>query len=297
LKYRALGKTEIKVSEIGFGAWQMGGPPFWESQGEKESLNAVSAAVDAGINLFDTAPVYGFGRSETLLGKGLKKCREKVVIATKCGLLWKKEELGFLYNDLKPASIRMELETSLRRLQTDWIDIYQIHFPSPDDPIEPAMETIARFMDEGKIRAIGVSNFEADLLKRANEVARVDSVQTKYNMLEREAEKEILPTAEKCGMGVLAYSPLASGLLTGKYSSSSKFSDWRGRGKLGIFRKEQLKKAYEKLQTLMETSSSTGIPLKDTAINWVLENPAVTSALVGMRKADHVYDNLKCLES
>ncbi len=297
MRYQKLGKTEIEISEIGFGAWQIGGPPFWAEQNEQESLNAVSAAVDAGITLFDTAPVYGFGRSETLLGKRLKKCREKVVIATKCGLLWQKEELGFLYNDLKPASIRMELEASLRRLKTDWIDIYQIHFPSPDDPIEPAMEALARLREEGKIRAIGVSNFEADLLTRANEVAQVDSIQTKYNMLEREAEKEILPTAEKYGMGVLAYSPLASGLLTGKYSPASKFSDWRGRGKLGIFRKESLEKAYDELQTLMKTANDAGVPIKNIAINWVLKNPAVTAALVGMRNSDHVYDNVKRIES
>ena len=295
MEYRKLGKTDIHVSVIAFGAWQIGGFPFWESKGEAASINAIHAALDGGINLFDTAPAYGFGRSERLIGDALKGQRDKLVIATKCGLRWKKEEQKSIYKELTPESIRYELEQSLKRLSTDYIDIYQIHWPSPADPLEPAMEAMARLKEEGKIRAIGVSNFDSDLLRRAMEVTRVEAIQPKYNILEREAEGKLLPLCRENDIGVLVYSPLASGLLTGKYLPDAKFTDWRGEGTFGIFREEKLGKAFERVEQLKTLASKWGMPLAHLAINWIVAKPYVTAALVGVKEARHVTENLACL--
>ena len=258
-------------------------------------MDAVTAALDKGINLFDTAPVYGFGKSETLIGSALKSVRDKVVIATKCGLLWSKEKESAIYKSLKPDSVRNEVEQSLRRLSTDYIDIYQIHWPSPSDPLEATLEVMVRLKEEGKIRAIGVSNFELDRLASAMKVTRIDSIQPKYNLLEREAETELLPYCEKNDIGVLVYSPLASGLLTGKYSSTSRFNDWRGNGKFGIFRQEALSEAYENLKKLESAASAMSLPLAHLALKWVLAKSYVTSALVGVKEARQVEENIECL--
>jgi len=295
LEYRKLGTTGIEVSVIGFGAWQIGGYPFWESKGDAASIDAVTAALDKGINLFDTAPVYGFGRSETLIGRALKSARDKVVIATKCGLLWTGEEESAIYRSLKPESVRKEVEQSLRRLSTDYIDIYQIHWPSPRDPLEATMEAMVRLKEEGKIRAIGVSNFEPDRLRSAMRVTRIDSIQPKYNLLEREAETELLPYCAENDIGVLVYSPLASGLLTGKYSSTSRFNDWRGNGKFGLFRDETLGAAYDRVKKLESVACAMGVPPAHLALNWVLAKPHVTSALVGVKEARQIKENIDCL--
>ena len=292
MEYRKLGKTEISVSVIGFGAWQIGGAPFWNSEGEKASREAIDAALEAGINLFDTAPVYGFGRSETILGEALKNVRDKVIIATKCGLRWKSEDLKTLYNDLKPASVREEVEASLRRLNTDMIDIYQIHWPSKDDAIEATMEELAKLKDEGKIKAIGVSNFSTSLLKEALNVTDVDSIQPRYNLLEPEADEDLLPFCLKENIGVLAYSPLSSGLLTGKYKSAGNFNDWRDGAKFGIFRKEAIDEGMRKVNLLIDKADTDGVKLSQVAIEWVLENRAVTSALVGVKKPSHITENV-----
>ncbi len=296
MKYRKLGKTGIEVSVIAFGAWQAGGPPFWENTDEKVSIKAVKTALEHGINLFDTAPIYGFGRSERIIGKALKPCRKNIRIATKCGLVWEAEDMKSVNNNLKPKSIREEVEESLRRLDTDYIDIYQIHWPSQGDPIEATMEELLKLKREGKILAIGVSNFSVELLSKAMETATVDSVQPKYNMLEREAEDTLLPFCNEHDIGVLAYSPLASGLLTGKYSSSSSFDDWRGKGNFGIFREDTIGEAYKKVEKLGKTAENIGVSLKHMSLNWVLANSAVTSVLVGIKEPVHISDNVACLE-
>jgi aryl-alcohol dehydrogenase-like predicted oxidoreductase len=297
VEYRELGKTGISVSVIAFGAWQIGGEPFWKSEGEKASREAIDAALEAGINLFDTAPVYGFGRSETIVGQALKSVRDRVIIATKCGLRWKGEDLKTLYNDLKPASVREEVEASLRRLNTDVIDIYQVHWPSKDDPIEATMEELAKLKDEGKIRAIGVSNFSTSLLKQSLKVAQVDSIQPKYNLLEREADEDMLPFCLEKKIGVLAYSPLASGLLTGKYKSAGNFNDWRDRAKFGIFQKETIGEGMKKVNLLKNKADADGVKLAQVAIEWVLGNRAVTSALVGVKNSSQLVENIVMAEN
>ncbi|GMT42225.1 MAG: oxidoreductase [bacterium] len=293
--YRELGSTGIKVSVIGFGAWGIGGEPFWKSKGDAASVEAVEIAFDNGMNFFDTAPVYGFGHSEELIGRTFKNRRDKVVIATKCGLVWTENNMRSIKKILKPDSIRQEVEKSLKRLMTDYIDLYQIHWPSDDDPPEPALEEMAKMKKEGKIRAIGLSNFDADLLRRAVKVTQIDSLQPKYNMIERDAENELLPLCGENNIGVLAYSPLASGLLTGKYSPDTRFDDWRS-GSMGIFRKETLAAAYHKLEKLQSAASRMGRTLTHLAINWVIAGPNVTSALVGVKDEAQLRENLACLE-
>lgn len=296
MEKRELGKTGMSVSVIAFGAWQIGGEPFWKSDGEKASREAIDAALEAGINLFDTAPIYGFGRSETIVGQALKSVRDKVIIATKCGLRWHKEDLKTMYNDLKPASVRKEVEASLRRLDTEVIDIYQIHWPSPDDHIEPTMEELAKLKEEGKIKAIGVSNFPLSLLKQALKVIQVDSIQPRYNLLEQDAGEELLPFCLSEEIGVLAYSPLSSGLLTGKYNSAGNFNDWRDRAKFGIFRKETIDEGMKRVKLLKDKADAEGIKLAQVAIEWVLGNRAVTSALVGVKNPSQLLENVEMAE-
>lgn len=297
MEYRKLGNSGIDVSVIAFGAWGIGGYPFWETKGDKASIEALEASLDEGINFFDTAPVYGFGHSERIIGKTFKSKRDKVVIATKCGLRWKSKEMESIYNDLKPESVRAEVEDSLKRLETDYIDLYQIHWPSPTEEPEWALEEMAKMKEEGKIRAIGLSNFGAALTERALRVTRIDSNQPKYNILERKAEKDLLPFCAENSISAVVYSPLASGLLSGKYSSASSFNDWRGEGVFGIFKKETIGKAYENVERLKVIASDIGKPLVHIAINWVLANPAVTCALVGVKDAEQMRKNIKCLES
>ncbi|MBI3581513.1 MAG: aldo/keto reductase [Nitrospinae bacterium] len=288
--FRSLAGT--RVSAVAYGSWQIGGAPFWKNKGDDSALESIEAALEAGINLFDTAPVYGFGHSETLLGRALRKHRDKVVIATKCGLLWNAD--GKMYRCLKPESIRREAEASLKRLSADFIDLYQIHWPSPDDPVEPAMEALAGLKEAGKIRMIGVSNFDLPLLKRAMGVVRVDSLQPKYNLIERDAEKELLPFCAENKIGVLAYSPLASGLLTGKYDRTHKFDDWRS-GAMGVFKKELIGGAFDKVEELKRKAAQLGVPLAHMALRWVLANKSVTAAIVGVKEAAQLREIVKCV--
>ncbi len=289
--FRSLAGT--RVSAIAFGSWQIGGVPFWKNKGDDAALESIEAALEAGINLFDTAPVYGFGHSETLLGRALRKHRDGVVIATKSGLLWNDD--GKMYRCLKPESIRLEAEASLKRLSADFIDLYQIHWPSPDEPVEPAMEALAGLKEEGKIRMIGVSNFDLPLLKRAMGVVRVDSLQPKYNLIERDAEKELLPFCAENKIGVLAYSPLASGLLKGKYDRTHKFDDWRS-GAMGVFKKELIGGAFDKVEALKKIAAKLGVPLAHMAVRWVLANKGVTCAIVGVKEAAQLREIVKCVD-
>src|SRR5690242_15291944 len=215
MKTRQLGKTDIHITPIGLGAWAMGGGGWaasWGPQDDNESIATIKHALSLGINWIDTAAVYGLGHSEEIVGKAIKG-RERPYIFTKCSLVW--DGKGEVTSSLKAASLRSELEASLRRLQVDYIDLYQIHWPNPDPDIEEAWETLAKFKQEGKVRAIGASNFNVQQLQRAMEVAPVDSLQPPYSLLNRDVEQEILPFCLKNQIGVIVYSPMASGLLTG----------------------------------------------------------------------------------
>jgi len=292
MKKRKLGHSNLEITPIGLGSWGIGGPPFWPARDENESLQTIEVALDNGINLIDTAPVYGFGRSEKIIGKAIRGKRDKIIIATKCGLRWKNETLKGLYNNLKPASICEEVESSLTRIGTDYIDLYQVHWPDPGTSIEETMVALYLLKKQGKIREIGVSNFDKAQLESAMKIAPVISVQPKYNMLERDVENSILPFCIDNNLGVLAYSPLASGILSGKYDQDSKFDGWRGKGNFGIFRKETFRSAMKTVQKLKEYTVKRDISMTHLAIWWVMDQPGVTCALAGANTPAQIKDTI-----
>lgn len=296
MKKRAVG-AKLQISPISLGTWGIGGPPFWADRDEKESIKTIQKALDLGINCIDTAPAYGFGLAEEIVAKALAGRRDNVVIATKCGLRWKNtNSASALYMDLAPASIKQEVEDSLRRLNTDRIDLYQIHWPDPNTPIATTMETLSVLQREGKILEIGVSNYTLDMLKEARAIAPIASIQPRYNLLEREIEQDILPYCAENGIAVLAYSPLASGVLSGKYSRDSVFSDWRDGKDFGVFREETWEDSINKTERLKTVAEDYGMSLSQLAIRWLVEQKGVTTALVGCNTPEQVAENILALE-
>lgn len=292
MKYRILGKSDLKISVIGFGAWGIGGYPFWKNDGEEESVKAIKKAFELGINFFDTAPVYGFGLSESLMGKALKDVREKVIIATKCGLRWDKEELGNISKNTTKKSIMAEIDLSLKRLQTDYIDLYQVHWPDEKTPVGASMEAMVDLQAIGKIRHIGVSNYSLSQLKASMEYGRIVSLQPMYNMVERDIEKEMLPFCIKNRVGIIAYSPLASGILTGKYDEGTKFDDWRGKGLIGHFTDETYRSNIRKIKQVSKIAERMGKTMGQLAINWVVHKRGVTTAIVGVKTTNQISENI-----
>lgn len=280
MDFRRLGRTDLNVSVIGFGTWAIGGS-FWGPTIPSESVAAIHKAIDSGINLIDTAPVYGNGKSEKLVGKAIKGRRPQVIIATKCGLHFKGSQA---INDLKPASIRAELEASLKRLGTDVIDLYQCHWPDPDTPIEETIGEMVKMKDEGKIRAIGVSNFDAALVKKAQAVAPIASNQVPYSMLNRDIEKELVPFCIEHDIGIMAYGPLGGGILSGKYEKKPKFGRNDARTFFYQYYEEPLwSKVQLLLKELERIAAQHDKPVAQVAINWARQQPGLTVALVGAR--------------
>ena len=293
MEYRKLGDLEVSV--IGFGAWGIGGAPFWKNEGDKKSIDSIKASFDQGINIFDTAPVYGFGHSEELIGKALKPVREKVTIATKCGLRWDKESLSALRKDASRKSILEEIDQSLKRLGTDWIDLYQVHWPDVETSHQETMEILLEIQEQGKIRSIGVSNYSAAQIKECSQYAKIISLQPEYSLLAREIEKETVPLCIENNIGIIAYSPLSSGVLTGKYDKNTKFKDWRGKGIIGTFAGEGYTKNISKVDMLKVIALEEGKTCGQVAINWVLRQPGLTTALVGVKNPVQMEENLKSI--
>ncbi len=292
MNYRKLGNTELDVSEIGFGSWGIGGYPFWKHDGDKKSIRAIEKAVDLGINFFDTAPVYGFGHSEKLLGKTLESVRDQVIIATKCGLVWNKRKVSAITKNCTKKSIFEEVDQSLRRLKTDIIDLYQVHWPDTTTPQEETMDALTTLQQEGKIKYFGVSNYSLEQLKTALKFAHVESLQIQYNLLERSIENDVIPFCDKHDISVLAYSPLASGVLTGKYDKQTKFTDWRSRGIPGHFSGKEYEMNIDKVERLKEIASHLKDNATRTAIKWSLNSPAIASTLVGVKNEFQLKDNV-----
>jgi aryl-alcohol dehydrogenase-like predicted oxidoreductase len=293
MEYRKLGSSDLKVSVIGFGAWGIGGAPFWSSEGDHPSLKAIKKAFDLGVNFFDTAPVYGFGRSESLIGKALKPVRDQVILATKCGLRWDKEELGSISKVATRESIMEEIDQSLKRLDTDVIDLYQVHWPDGKTPHEETMETLLKIREQGKIRYIGVSNYSVQQMQDCLKTGPLVSLQPEYSLLQRAIEKEAVPFCLIHDIGVIAYSPLASGVLTGKYDRDTKFKDWRSKGIIGQFTGEGYVRNIEKVERLKIIADTEGKTCGQMAVNWVIRQPGVASALVGVKNGRQVEENLK----
>ncbi len=289
-------KSKLETAPIVYGAWGISGPPFWDERDRNQSIKTIQTALDLGVNMIDTAPIYGFGRSEEIVGDAIKNRRDDLLIATKLGLRWKEENLATMYHDLSAKSVVEELENSLHRLATDHIDLYQIHWPDPDTPIDETMTALAKLQEKGKIMEIGVSNFDVKLLETAQKMAQITCVQPQYSLLVRDIESSLLPYIIDEGIGSIAYSPLASGLLTGKYDKNSKFTGWRGRGKLGIFQKEALAVALEKVERLKNYAGEIETPLTHLALRWVTSQKGVSAAIVGANTPEQVADNIKAFD-
>lgn len=292
MEYRKLGGSDLETSVIGFGAWGIGGAPFWNDEGEETSCRALLKAVDLGINFFDTAPVYGFGYSEELLGKTLKPVRDKVLIATKCGLVWDKKSLKSMRKNASRQSILKEIDLSLKRLRTDRIDLYQVHWPDVNTPQRETMEALLDIQEQGKIRHIGVSNYSLEQMKECVKYGKLVSLQPEYNLLRRSIEKEIVPYCLENEIGVIAHSPLASGVLTGKYDKNTRFTDWRSKGVIGMFSGEAYEKNIEKVDRLKDVAEGLGKTCGQAAINWAFRQPVVSSALVGVKNERQLEDNI-----
>jgi aryl-alcohol dehydrogenase-like predicted oxidoreductase len=291
MEYRTLGKSDLSVSTIGYGAWGIGGEPFWKTEGEENSIRSIEKAIDFGINFFDTAPVYGFGYSEELLGKALHSKRKDVIIATKCGLRWKKEEIKAIEKIATRESILEEIDLSLQRLRTDYIDLYQVHWPDVDTPIEETMDALLQIQKTGKVRFVGVSNYSVDQMKESLKYGQIVSLQPMYSMLERDIEEEILPFCIESDIGVICYSPLASGVLTGKYNENTEFEDWRGQGIIGNFTGDVFVSHIRKVKEITKIAQNNGKTTAQLAINWLLHQRGVTTAIVGVKNPDQVEQN------
>ncbi len=283
MQTRILGKGGPELTVIGLGAWAMGGSwEFgWGAVDDKESIKTIHRALDLGINWIDTAAVYGLGHSEEVVGQALRGIREKVFIATKCGMVW--DEHRIITKSLRPESIRNEVTDSLRRLNTDSIDLYQFHWPDPETPIEESWKAMAELVREGKVRYIGLCNHGMDELNQCRSIAAVQSLQPPYNILKREVEKELIPYCVNGKIGVVAYSPMASGLLTGKFDFDKLAQDdWRR--KSPRFGKDSRSKISSLLKELHVIANRYNAGVGQLAVSWVLQNPAVTSAIVGARR-------------
>jgi aryl-alcohol dehydrogenase-like predicted oxidoreductase len=259
----------------------------WGPQDDEASIAAIHTALDGGITWFDTAAVYGLGHSEEVLGRGLGTRRADVVVATKCARVWDAASATLTTNG-RYASIMREADASLRRLRTDYIDLYQMHWPDPNTPIEESLRAMEDLVAAGKVRYVGVCNFDVPLLARALTVRHVDSLQPPYNMLRRDAEAELLPYCREHGIGVVAYSALASGLLGGRYTAATRFeeTDWRSRDPR--YSAEALQRNAGLTERLGRIAARHGKTVAQLAVAWVLANPAVTSAIVGVRKPEHI---------
>ena len=287
------GRTDLEITPIGFGAWAIGGTGWggaWGPQDDDEAVGAIRRAVELGINWVDTAAVYGLGHSEELVARALKDLpdSDRPYVFTKCSLVW--DESGDVSNVLKKDSVRRECEDSLRRLQVDVIDLYQIHWPNPDEDIEEGWGALAELKEEGKVRHIGVSNFDVSQMERAEAIAPVETLQPPYNMLNRAVEDEILPYCGEHNIGVIVYSPMRSGLLTGKMTpervKNLPSDDWRRNA--DDFQEPKLSKNLELVEKLVEIGDRHGRSPGEVAIAWTLRHPAVTAAIVGGRRPDQV---------
>lgn len=288
MQKRRLGNSDLDITALGVGAWAMGGGDWkfaWGPQNDADSIAAIHAALDAGMNWIDTAPVYGLGHAEEVVGRAIRDRSTKPLLFTKCARVWNEQrEIG---RSLKRDSIVRECEASLRRLQVEAIDLYQIHWPEPDEDIEEGWEACARLKEQGKVRWIGASNFSVPQLERAWKVAPVTSLQPPYNLLVRGIEREQLPWCQSHGVGVLAYSPMRSGLLTGKMTQErvAGMPEDDHRQRVPDFQEPRLSRNLEFVELLRGIGAKHGRSAGEVAIAWTLENPAITAAIVGMRNA------------
>jgi len=295
METRELGWTDLNLSTIGLGTWALGGGDYewgWGPQDDEESIATIRHALELGINWIDTAPVYGLGRSEEVVGKALKGLRDQPIIATKCSLVW--DEDGEISNCLKKESIRSEVEASLRRLKIDAIDLYQIHWPTTEEEIEEAWGTIGDLIKEGKVRYAGVSNFNVNQLKCIQPIHPVASLQPPYSMVERGIEEELLDYCAANDIGVIVYSPMQKALFTGKVTrewvQNLPHDDHRREDP--HFQEPKLSANLELVEGLRSMAQKSGRTVAQLAIAWVLRRPEVTAAIVGARRPSQIEETV-----
>jgi aryl-alcohol dehydrogenase-like predicted oxidoreductase len=306
MKTRKLGRSEVKATVITFGAWAIGGW-MWGGADRKDAVEAIKASLDQGVTSIDTAPAYGQGLSEELCGEAIRGTdRTKIQILTKYGLRWdtKKGEFFFKSRDGKgkdllihklasKESIMKECENSLKRLGTDYIDLYQIHWPDGTTPVSETMEAMQRLMEQGKIKAAGVCNYPLELMKEAEKTISLTSNQVPYSMVNREIEKEVLPYARKNNIAIIAYSPLQRGLLTGKISPGQRFNAGDTREGNLYYSDENISKVNTFLDKLMPMAKEKKATIGQLVIKWTIEQPGITIALVGARNAAQAIENAR----
>jgi aryl-alcohol dehydrogenase-like predicted oxidoreductase len=305
MQKRRLGQSDLVISPVVLGAWAIGGS-MWGGQDERRSIAAIQASIDAGIDLIDTAPNYGLGRSEEIVGKAIRGRRERVLIATKCGLIWDRpegtprftmidehERPHAIHYDMRPRAVRRGCEDSLRRLGTDRIDLLQIHWPDPSMRMEDMFGEMLRLREEGLVRWLGVCNLDRPQLEVARAVGGIVSHQPQYSLLERGIEQEVLPWCRREDVGVIVYSPMARGLLTGKYGLEHKFPVTDHRAGVRWFQPDTLPRVLAALEKARPIASAYGVSLGNLAVAWTLAQPGVTAAIVGARDAAQAEENAK----
>jgi aryl-alcohol dehydrogenase-like predicted oxidoreductase len=297
IEKRKLGRSGPEITTVGFGAWAAGGPwKFgWGAQSDEDSIAAMQRALELGCNWIDTAAVYGLGHSEEVVGRAIRDFpRAEVFVATKCGRV--SDETGTPHGDLRPAGLRTQLEDSLRRLGTDYVDLFQIHWPDTETgtPIEESWAALAALQQEGKARFLGVSNFDTDLMQRCEPIRHVDSLQPPYSLLRRDVEAEILPWCLQNGTGVIVYSPMQAGLLSGSFDIRRVAEDdWRRRNPM--FHEPQLSQNLAFVERLRPIAARHGMTVGQLAVAWTLIHPAVTAAIVGARRPAQVEENVSAM--
>ena len=308
METRPLGKSELRVTPIIFGAWAIGGW-MWGGTDERDSLDAIRASIDAGVNTIDTAAIYGFGYSEELVARAIEGRRDRVVIATKCGMRWDSPAEGELGSDpwpqkhndgsdvvvrknARPVSIQYECEQSLRRLRTDVIDLYQVHWPDVGTPVEETIRALEDLRRHGKVRAIGVSNYDRAWLENAVRVAPIASHQPHYNLLHRQIERDgVLSFCRAHDIGVIVYSPMARGLLTGKVGPDRQFPEGDHRARQKLFSVENRRRVSDALEQIRPIADKYDASFAQIVINWTMHEPGITSAIVGARNAEQAAHN------
>jgi aryl-alcohol dehydrogenase-like predicted oxidoreductase len=296
---KRLGNSDLELTPIGIGAWAMGGGGWafaWGPQDDAESIAAIQAALDQGINWIDTAAIYGLGHSEEVVARALAGRSSRPYVFTKCALVWNdKREIS---RSLKGDSIRRECENSLKRLRIDRIDLYQIHWPDPDSELEEGWKTLADLQKEGKVRWIAVSNFNTKQMERCRQIAPITSLQPPYSAISPEVENEVLPYCQQHGIGVIVYSPMKSGLLTGAMTRerTANFPADDFRRKALNFQEPHLTRNLELQELMKQIGARHGRGAGEVAIAWTLRHPAVTAAIVGMRSAEQVAGVIGAME-
>ncbi len=307
--YRELGESGIQISAITFGAWAIGGF-MWGGSDEKQAIGAIRRGYDLGVTTIDTAPIYGTGLSEELVGKAVKGNRDNYQIMTKFGMRWNKtgtqqqfstdkgyEELwNQVYLDGTRESVIKEVEESLRRLDTDYIDYYQMHWPVDNVPMEETMEALLRLKEQGKIRAAGVCNFSAVQLQEAEKTLRIEADQVPYSMVRRDVEEDVIPYLKKKNKGIIAYSPMQRGLLSGKYTPDTLLAEGDNRKYSRFFKAENIRRVNAFLDQIKPIAEAHDASLAQLALAWTIHQPGVLAALAGSRTPHQIDDNAKAAD-